>query len=227
MPVKYDSNEYLVRLFQRNKVVTLAEILKTLKISRMTALRRMNKIGYLASCSHARQYYTLKDIPEFDKNGLWRHLSVLFSKDGTLINTVERFVEDSEDGRLHCELQELLELRVHNTLADLVTAKRIGRQQVSGVFLYVSANKKRAAAQVKWRSEVNAATLKVYPPTLIIEVLLDVIHSAKAISIDPVATAGRLVARGIVIAADAVSKILQEHGVVKKTVPSRSKRSQS
>ena len=222
-----ESREVLLRLFQRKKIISLEEMLKTLKRSRMTVLRRLSAIDYLASCSHAGKFYTLKNTLEFDQNGIWRHLGVLFSREGTLKQTLKRLVEDSEDGRFQAELQRVLELRVHNTLGDLVDAELLGREVIASEFLYVSAKKMRAKEQISRRSQALAAAPKDYPLNVIIEILLDVIHSAKAINVDSVAIAKRLVARGITIAADAVSKILQDNGVVKKTARSRSKHSRS
>ena len=66
----------------------------------------------------------------------------------TLKQTVALQVEQTPDGRTHDELQHLLRVRVHNTLLDLLRQGRIGRERLARVYLYVSADPTRAAAQV-------------------------------------------------------------------------------
>ena len=90
----------------------------------MTAFRRLSELSYLSSYSHAGRYYTLPDIPQFDPDGLWLHGGVGFSRHGTLKDTVPVLVDRSESGVLHRELQRRLQVRVHNTLLDLVRTKR-------------------------------------------------------------------------------------------------------
>ena len=51
---------------------------------------------------------------------------------------MERLVEQSDAGRTHSELHVRLQVRVHNTLLDLVEAKRIGRETLRGHYLYVN-----------------------------------------------------------------------------------------
>ena len=77
--------EALRRRFRRRAVLQLSELLRTLRTrSRMTAFRRLKEVGYLCSYTHARRYYTLTNIPQFDEHGLWFHQGVGFSRAGTL-----------------------------------------------------------------------------------------------------------------------------------------------
>jgi hypothetical protein len=60
----------LTRLFQKRRIADLKLILATLKTtSPMSAFRRLSELSYITSYSHARQYYTLTDIPQFDADG--------------------------------------------------------------------------------------------------------------------------------------------------------------
>src|SRR5512136_305260 len=146
------SRQVLTRLFQRQSVADLPTLCATLKTSsRMSVFRRLSALGYFSSYSHAGRYYTLRDITQFDLDGLWQYQGVGFSRDGSLKATVTRLVEDSEAGHTHPELHARLEVRVHNTLLDLVRGQRIGRESVSGRYLYVSANPARAESQLNLR----------------------------------------------------------------------------
>jgi hypothetical protein len=207
----------LQRLFKRNKIVKLEDLFVALKTtSRMTVFRRMSAIGYFASCSHAGRFYTLKTIPEYDPHGLWRYTEVLFSRFGTLKETVRNLVEASNIGQYHRELESRLQLRVHNTLADLVAGKLLRREQIAGDYLYLSGELARAKIQLANRSR-EAKVTKEYPLVVVIEVLLEVIHSAK-VHANANSIAHRLQNRGVIVATKDVDDILEQHGVVKKKV---------
>jgi hypothetical protein len=193
----------------------------------MTAFRRLSELGYLTSYSHAGRYYTLADVPQFDADGLWLHEGVGFSRHGTLKATVPVLVEVSSSGLFHRDLQTKLQVRVHNTLLDLVQAKRLGRTQLGDEFLYVSPARARARAQLAQRRALGppeeVRPLAV-PPTLVVEILLEIIQAA-GVRGDPQAVAARLAARGVAASVAQVEAVLREHGLLgKKTAPSRSPR---
>jgi len=220
------SRHALIRLFQRQSVVDLTTLLAALKTSsRMSVFRRLSALGYLSSYSHAGRYYTLRDIPQFDPDGLWQYQGVCFSRDGSLKATVERLVEQSEAGRTHPELHARLRLRVHNTLLDLVEGRRIGRETWRGHYLYLSANPARAQSQLSLRQQQLAELrppLPEPPTAVVIEILLELVHSARVQpDADPVAE--RLAARGLPVTVDQVQAIFSRYEL-KKTAPSRSPR---
>ena len=129
-----EDRQALSRLFQRRKIADLDHLFAALDTrSRMTVFRRLSPMGYVSSYSHAGRYYTLRDIPVFDPDGLWQHAGVLFSRDGTLKKTVVRLVEEADAGQFHRELHVRLRLRVHNTLADLIAQQRLGREPLDAV----------------------------------------------------------------------------------------------
>jgi hypothetical protein len=193
----------------------------------MSVFRRLSAIDYLTSYSHVGRYYTLRVIPEFDEGGLWHHLGVSFSRYGSLKRTVEHMVNDSEAGKTHSELELSLKVRVHNTLLDLVGEGRIRRVQTDKYFLYVSAKRRKAKAQIARRQEAiekEAAERGGKPSsTVIIEVLLEIIHGTK-VEIEPSAIVARLATRGISVTTAQVEALLEEHGL-KKTAKSPSRRS--
>ena len=175
------SRQTITRLFQRQSIADLATLSAALETtSRMSVFRRLSALGYLSSYSHDGRFYTLRNIPPFDQDGLWRYQGVGFSRDGSLKATVERLVEQSDSGRTHSELHVRLQVRVHNTLLDLVEDRRIGRETLRGHYLYVSADSKRAESQMMQRQQQSAelAVPTDVPAPVVIEVLLDVVRSA-------------------------------------------------
>ena len=228
MAVRSRDERALARLFRKRRIVELKDLVDALKAgSARTVFRRLSTIGYLVSCSHAGRYYTLKSIPEYDPHGLWRYTDVLFSRFGTLKETIRNLVEAADAGQYHRELESRLQLRVHNTLADLVDGALLRREEVAGDYLYLSGQAARAKTQLAGRSRMlSADSDKEYPPVVVIEVLLEVIHSAK-LHADTGSIAHRLEDRGVIISTNDVEAILRRHGIVKKTAPSRSARSRS
>ena len=220
------SRSTLERLFAQRPVADLTQLGRALGTrSRMSVFRRLSALGYLSSYTHTGRYYTLTSVPEFDADGLWRWEQVGFSRDGTLKATVRRLVEVSEAGRTQHELQLRLGVRVHNPLLELVESKKLGREPIDGEYLYVAAKRTQAAAQVERRHLLAGAGMTVPPgPALEVEVLLEVIHGVRLLELDAGKLAARLAVRGIRASATEVSAVLEHHGL-KKTPPSRSRRS--
>jgi len=221
-----DSVQALRALFGRRSIAELDTLFAILETqSRMSVFRRLSKIGYLTSYNHAGRFYTLRSLPTFDREGLWCHEGICFSRHGTLKSTVIHLVEQSDSGSTQHELQVRLRIRVHNTLLDLVRQKRIGREPWAGQHLYVSGDRERAGVQLALRRTRadSAATLEV-ATSAVIDVLLDLVRGA-GIQVDAEGVSERLGARGVVVTPEQVEEIFSRHGV-KKTALSPSKRLQ-
>lgn len=216
-------------MFRQRRIADLRVVSATLRTdSRRSVYRRLSGVPYLRSYSHTGSYYTLDEIPEFDANGLWQYQGVFFSKCGTLKSATAHLVETAEAGRTHMELEGVLRVRVHNTLLDLVRIKRIGRELVHGLFVYLSADGDRAAAQIARRQQLRSAgdrPAREAGRPVVIEVLLEIIHGARVVA-DPADVAARLTARGVEVSRDQVDSIFQQHGL-KKTRARRSRSSRS
>ena len=211
-----DSREQVIKYFRRRKVTGLEPLRNALGgRSRRAVFRDLSGLGYRSSFTHAGRYYTLRDIPQFDRFGLWFHRDIGFSEAGTLKQTVALQVEQTPDGRTHNELQHLLRVRVHNTLLDLLRQRRIRRERLARVYLYVSADPTRAAAQVSARKELTASLaemLRVATDEEVVEVLVEALRAAPEIP-DPAVVAGRLVARGVRLEPHHVTQVYEEHGL--------------
>lgn len=213
----------LERLFSHRPVAELSELGRALGTqSRMSVFRRLSLLGYLASYTHAGRYYTLASIPQFDTDGLWRFEGAGFSRDGTLKATVRRLVETSEAGRTQRELQLRLAVRVHNPLLDLVEGKQLRRESIDREYVYLAFARARAAEQLERR---RAVPMSRTGPAIDVEVLLEVIHGARVVAPQAATVAARLEARGVVASVAEVAGVFERYGL-KKTAPSRSRRSQ-
>lgn len=208
------SRSALDRLFAHRPVADLDHLRRALDTqSRMSVFRRLSIFGYLSSYSHTGRFYTLRSIPDFDADGLWRFEGIGFSRDGTLKATVLRLVWGSEAGRTQRELQLRLAVRVHNPLLELVERKKLRRESVAGEYVYVAADRARAAEQLGRRRVVPAPTIST---TVEIEVLLEVIHGARPPLPGAPVLVARLHARGVHVGLAEVAAVLERHGLEKK-----------
>src|ERR1700681_3845869 len=105
---------YRLRSFlARQKMATLGELKRSLgSPATMTVFRKLKTLHYRTSYSHREKYYTLADLPRFDEQGLWCRRGVWFSRDGNLLATARRFVEEAGAGLTASELEAMLAVEV-------------------------------------------------------------------------------------------------------------------
>ena len=136
------TTEGLVNLFQKKRVLTLAMIMQALGTTvKMTAFRKLKTVSYRASYSHSGKYYTLDEIARYDEYGLWSFNRIHFSRNGSLIKTIERLIDSAESGYFASELKRTLQVRVQDALFKLYCSQKVNRQQIGGEYLYLSADK--------------------------------------------------------------------------------------
>jgi hypothetical protein len=214
------ATEYLSglnQLFRRKRAALLDDLRAALgTTSRTTIFRILKAVGYFTSYSHAGRFYTLRRIPKFDRLGLWSWRGIGFSSHGTLRATSVFLIEQSEAGQTHDDLQRQLGLRVHDTLRNLVKQGSITREHFEGLYVYLSANQKKASAQMAARRQLQArvpAAVVPADPLIVIDILVEVIRHPRD---DAAAIAGRLHTTGRFVTPKQVEEVF--HGYeVKKT----------
>jgi hypothetical protein len=131
--------EVLRSFLRRKRIATLEELKQALgTTSTMTVFRKLKTLGYRTSYSHRGKYYTLPEIPQFDEPGLWSCRGVWFSRDGNLLATAQRFVEESNAGLAASELQAVLNVEVKEPFLQLYQRKRVDRREIGGLYVYFS-----------------------------------------------------------------------------------------
>ena len=84
-------------LFRKLRVVTISDLCEAIGTSsRMTVFRRLRQMQYVTSYTHAGRYYTLYNIARFDSEGIWFYDDIGFSQSGSLKNTVNYLVDESD-----------------------------------------------------------------------------------------------------------------------------------
>jgi hypothetical protein len=92
----------------------------------------------------------------FDEEGLWSCRGVHFSKQGSLLNTIEHHVDYSLRGYFEYELESLLHVGVRVAVLKLLRDNRISREKVGGRYLYCSPRMKKREAQCGRRKRGQA-----------------------------------------------------------------------
>jgi hypothetical protein len=129
----------LVRWFEKMRILAWERITQALgSPSRITVFRKLAQLGARASYSHRGRFHTLDRLAAYDKNGVWSFRGVRFSRHGTLEKTIAYLVEHSREGYFASELEALVQVRVHNTLAHLYALGRLDREQLVDQYLYLS-----------------------------------------------------------------------------------------
>ena len=156
MKPKNISVENLLAVLKSQKVMSLIEIKNALNTqSTMSVFRKLKQLSYLTSYSHRGKYYTLGDIAEFDKTGLWFYHSVRFSEFGTLLDTAKVFVDISEIGYSARELEKELKVEVQETLLRLFKQSKLSREKVNGVYVYLSVDRTVKERQFLLRQKIE------------------------------------------------------------------------
>lgn len=178
-PLSFDPQTLRKHLL-RHKIATLPELKEALGATAdLTVFRKLKLLDYLSSYTHRGRYYALRETARFDDAGLWSHDAVWFSRFGTLVATIEAFVNQSPRGWFADELADALHAEVQDPLHDLVRAGRLRRSEVTGRFLYTSADSKQARDQLRTRQTAqsvplvaDASALRVSPEQLKAAILL-------------------------------------------------------
>src|SRR5688572_10099504 len=140
--------EPLRELFQRLQALTMAEMKAALGTQvDVTVFRKLAELPYRTSYSHRGGFYTLDSIAQFDERGLWRCRGASFSRQGTLLDTVEAFVSTAPAGYFAHELEAVLHVSVKDALRQLVEQRRLHRQAEGRLYFYTAHRRVRRQEQ--------------------------------------------------------------------------------
>ncbi len=156
----------LLNVIDEKRILTMDELKNILGTqSRMTVFRKLKELNYITSYSHSGKFYSLKRIAKFNSLGLWFIDSVLFSKHGTLVESVKHFIDQSKGGHTASELVKYLKVKVDDVLFSLLKNKIIQRQKISGIYVYFSKNNRTRKQQELFRKDLiyDSSMIKMNP----------------------------------------------------------------
>ena len=213
-PIKFKQKD-LVELFYKEKVLTKEQLFERYGFSNMTAWRILSEHGYISSYNFNAKYYTLIDIPIFDKNGLWSYDKVHFSKYGSLTNTVMELVFNSRLGLEKNELQKILGVNPIPILSKLYRKGKLNREKVGGLYVYLRTDKDGWRTQLSNRhaDTIKSQQERLPEPERIIAVLVELIQR---VELQPQQLARRLARKGIQITLSEIWAIFHHYQLIKK-----------
>ena len=137
--------------------------------------RDLAKLQCITSYTDNSRYYTLPDTPDYDEHGLWRHGSIVFSRNLTAKETVRELICKSPSGLSHAELQEIMGIRLYNPLKTLIQENAIVNITDGKKLIFYSGDEAVSQRQRNNRSDI-AAAMADHPFNLstVIDVLLTV-----------------------------------------------------
>jgi transposase len=215
MPAQLLPSERLQRLFQRRKCWMLAELAHSLDYALISVRRLLKQIGYFRSYTHNGKWYTLRDSPEFNRDGLWwHHKDIGFSKHGSLIATIGYLVARSATGLSARELGQKLQHPCHAVLTNLHKAQVLDRVKIDGEFRYLATEE-----QINRRQREQAAVATRPSPTSSLStqaavwVLVEHIKNS-ALTFQQIA-ARLQEQRELAVAPESIQRFFQEHDLKK------------
>lgn len=209
--------EQIVQLLREKQTATIGDIRAQLgNVSAATAFRRLRAVPYRSSYNANGQFYSLHQEGKYDQHGLWSYRGIHFSRDGTLTATVERLVRSSPAGLTQRELQELLGVRVQNTLASLLERAVLQRRKQGRLFVYVAPEAAIQQSQLAGRRQ-REERLRVQTEGVALEVVIEIILLViRHPQDDPSAVARRLRDRSHPIGIESIREVFERYGLEEK-----------
>ena len=209
-PPSNDINRRLTPLFVKQPCWMIGPLAKQLGYSIPSVRRFLAQTGYYSSFTHNGCWYTLSSVPRFNRQGLWFHRDIGFSRAGTLTSTLIALVTKSGSGMTAEQLGEALRCRCHSVLVKLVRQSRLRRQKHGRAYVYLAPEDQRANAQLQ---ALQGAEAMVLPAEISVLVLAEYIRN-------PSAGFGKLAKAltrrtGARIAAAQVKALFDQHGLKK------------
>lgn len=214
MPPQSLPAERLEKLFQRRKCWMLAELAQALDYALITVRRFLKQIGYFRSYSDNGKWYTLRSSPEFNREGIWHHRGIGFSKHGSLTATIGYLVGRSPGGLSARELAQKLQHPCPAVLSILHKGGAVDRVKVEGEFRYLS-----TAEQINRRQRQQAAAAQPPNPSASLSTQTAVLMLVEYIK-QPGLSFEQLAARlqqqrELTVATESIRRFFEEHDLKK------------
>src|SRR5208283_1593376 len=207
-------SQRLEKLFRRRKCWMLHQLAQALDYAQISVRRFLKQLGYFRSYTHNGKWYTLRDSPDFDRDGLWHFRGIGFSKHGNLTTTIDCLLARSTAGLSASELTQKLQHTCHAVLSQLHEAGRVDRLPLAGHFRYLHRD-----PDLNRRQRQQAACAQAPSPTASLStqtalwVLVEYIKQP-ALSFEQIAA--RLQGqRNLAVAPEAIQRFFQEHDLKK------------
>lgn len=131
-----------------------------LKVSPITITRALVKYGYSTSYNYNASYYTLKDIPDFNDDGLWTYTDIGFSTYPNINELIIAIINQSDKGYTTNEMNQLLRTETKNLLSRLRKQGRLAKFYIGHQAVYSTIDLTRQASQKQLREQQQLLQLE-------------------------------------------------------------------
>jgi len=211
-PRKTEHDQETISAFKQHKVLTIVELFNLLPLSIATLRRRLKDWHALSSYNHSGRYYTLPFIPKFNKNGLWKHQGIFFSKHRTLKNTVIHLVQISKRGLSNSEIESILWVNPNSYLPQYKQITGVKREKYKRQVVYFSADEELYRRQKQNRLPPEPTVMKLPPDALGIIILVKLVKNPNS---TPAELSDILRRDGYEIPAHMIENLFEYHGIKK------------
>lgn len=217
MAIEKKEHVDILKIFKKEKVMTLKELGDFLNCCKRTVQRRLSKWRAYTSYNQNGRYYTLQSIPKFDEKGLWKYKGIFFSNNGNLKQTIAVFVIQSTAGLTVAETSKLVGVNLNCFLSQGRYFEQLHREKVFGRFVYFSSDEAAFIKQKQKRqeNETQAKLTRLPTDTQAVIILVGKIKHPK-LSIEQLCV--RLRRKGHRIKCESIRNLFECHDLIKKTV---------
>jgi len=200
-------------MFKEFKVLTLEQVSNEKRNSIRTVQRQFARLPVIRSYNKNSRYYTLSDIADFNNHGIWTYRDILFSKYGTLKQTVKHLILVSDSGLSGKEIGEIVRLAPRSFMHHFKEMDGIFREKHAGVYVYFSADATTFENQNSKR--IGTGGFHKLDDTVVIKILVEYIkHPEKSTQELSRTLEERKRCR---VSALQIENLFAHHGLLKKT----------
>ncbi len=200
--------------FRANKVMKIEQMRTLINCSVSSVRRFLNVWNTYTSYNKKGRFYTLPDIPQFDKNGLWWYHKIFFTKHRNLRNTIIYLVKTSEKGMSSREIGRIVGLDPSSFMHHFRNIEGIKREKIQGRFIYFSDISGLYTKQRQNLIEHQRLQLECPSDADAILILVQFIKHAQS-SVEKLSAL--LASQGRNIKPSVIRRLLQYHDLLKKT----------
>jgi hypothetical protein len=216
----YEKDSMALSYFMKKKVMVIDQLTELLDCSIPTVRRRLKEWRTYTSYNYNGRYYTLPDIPRFDKYGLWGYKGIFFSKHGNLRQIVIRLIQHSTGGLTARETEEILQVSLGSFMPCFRNIADLRREKIAGRYVYFSSDEAIYGKQSQKRQEDERHSRQQKLPTdaEAVAILVERINHPQW-SVQQLCE--RLHKQGWRIKREIIQNLFKRHGLLKKTADMR------
>ena len=124
-------------MIREEKILLFADIEKQLLCPAVTLRRDLKAIKSMTSFTHRGKYVTLKDIPTFNKHGIWFFRGVGFARFNTSLELIVSVVENSKNGINQDEIESIMKIGISKQIQILMEQERLHRIKIGAKYVYL------------------------------------------------------------------------------------------